>query len=270
MLSKPLPELERELPPATSQAALKNHYIVKELRRLCEEVETVKAERQVLEAELKHQGDSVQADFVNTFQSQPHTDQNAFIAAKIDSVFRPLRKQVSDSLSRQERLVDNIQRAHLELSREKSGGGNPSSKLRSEMLTNMALGYDAFKELFHNLNEGCKFYNDLTPLLVKFQSKISDFCFARKTEKDELFKDIQQNIVSSSGEDCTNACSNANAAGTFITQQAPVMQLPYPINSYSTGCPHPPPALPIGYNPYTYYGMNIPYPTQQQNPYPPK
>lgn len=44
--------------------------------------------------------------------------------------------------------------------------------------------------------ESLQFYNDFTPLLLALQQKINDFAFARKTEKEDLMREVQQNIVS--------------------------------------------------------------------------
>ena len=55
------------------------------------------------------------------------------------------------------------------LSFQKSSGGNE----RETVLKNISSAYDAFMELKGNLEEGTKFYNDLTEILVKFQSKVS-------------------------------------------------------------------------------------------------
>lgn len=40
----------------------------------------------------------------------------------------------------------------------------------------------------HHLIFWFQFYNDLTNIMLKFQSKVNDFVFARKTEKDDLSK----------------------------------------------------------------------------------
>ena len=81
--------------------------------------------------------------------------------------------------------MSRIESTHAAFERETS---SYSISARDQKLRDLAAGYDAYMELTSNLTEGTKFYNDLTPLLVKIQSKVGDFVFARKTEKDDLLK----------------------------------------------------------------------------------
>lgn len=88
-----------------------------------------------------------------------------------------------------------------------AGNASGSGNERQVVMSELAAAFDNFKQLKENLEEGSKFYNDLTEILLRYQTKVQDFCFARKTEKDELMKDLQSNIVGQRKEAAPSAPS---------------------------------------------------------------
>lgn len=147
-----------------------------------------------------------------------------------------------------------------------------------------------FKKILFNFKFYFKFYNDLTPILLKFQSKVTDFVFARKTEKDDLMKEIQTSLTRPSSS-IGKPARPPPPAPTSTTDGAPQppqqQQQPYPTNNFAA--PYFP-MMPNAYNPYaysypnqnpgqvpppaTYYPQGgapgYPYPPQYPPQYPPK
>ena len=78
--------------------------------------------------------------------------------------------KVNDNLKRQESTLKDITESNEKFVKENGGQGNNNA--RDDMLKQLAAAHDAYFELQNNLQEGTKFYNDLTQLLVTFQNKV--------------------------------------------------------------------------------------------------
>lgn len=187
LLSKPPSELQGACP-SGGGCNLSSCSSVQDLRRLMESVETIKAEREVIESELRSATVDLKDQFLSALAQDGAINEPSISVGAIGKAFSGLRDQAKDNVTRQETLIVDIQRAHSAFVSE-TGGGSGS---RDAFLSELASAYDNFTTLQNNLKEGTKFYNDLTQLLVVFQNKISDFCFARKTEKDELMKSLTE------------------------------------------------------------------------------
>lgn len=150
-----------------------------------EQVHTLKAERETIEQGLRDPVADVIPKFLQALKDLGDVDEESISEAHLRSEYSGIQHQVEESVAKQEQVVACIETAHGQFTRETQA---PGVSAREQKLKDLATGYDAFMELNANLTEGTKFYNDLTPLLLKIQNKVSDFTFARKTEKDDLLK----------------------------------------------------------------------------------
>ncbi|XP_017494153.1 PREDICTED: programmed cell death 6-interacting protein [Rhagoletis zephyria] len=274
------PEQIQEAVPAAGGNIDPNCPSVQKLKSLMEAVETIKAERDAIELELKSATFNMKDEFLTALQKDGAIDEPAISLSQIGRVLSPLQSQVKESVERQVTLVSDIQQSHEQFVTETGSCGSSRDKLYQELAT----AYDSFIELLGNLKEGTKFYNDLTELLVVFQNKISDFCFARKTEKEELLKDLTtessrpaigptptlpSHYASTSGSDVSPSSSASSVPDAPVPSSGNVpyphqmqgMPMPY---GATPGVPYPtyvpPPPMPQGFNPYA----TLPYPG---NPY---
>uniref|UniRef100_A0A2P2HW37 Programmed cell death 6-interacting protein-like n=1 Tax=Hirondellea gigas TaxID=1518452 RepID=A0A2P2HW37_9CRUS len=199
---------------------------VARLRKLLEEVDAIKTEREVIESELKSATVDMRESFLAALAADGAINEPALSTETLGQIFKDLQRQVTDSCTRQEQLIVNIQDGHEQLMVKNGAAGGE----RERLLKLVATSYDVFMELTENLKEGTKFYNDLTQLLVTFQGKISDYCFARRTEKEELMKDLTSGLA---------------AHNTGPAPQAPAHHTPTPGDTSNTRVPPPRPPPPI-------------------------
>ncbi|XP_050564838.1 programmed cell death 6-interacting protein isoform X1 [Cygnus atratus] len=193
LLCKPEAELNAAIPSANPAKTLQGSEVVNVLRTLLAGLDEVKKEREQLEDDMKAVNFDMTSKFLAALAQDGAINEEAISVTELDRVYGSYTQKVQESLKKQEELLKNIQNAHQDFSKMKQS--NNESNLREEVLKNLAVANDKFVELVANLKEGTKFYNELTEILLKFQNKCSDIVFARKTERDELLKDLQQSIA---------------------------------------------------------------------------
>ncbi|GFS81650.1 programmed cell death 6-interacting protein [Nephila pilipes] len=269
LLCLPEEQLTADLPAGSPVAACPS---VDRLKALMRDVESLKSEREMLIGELESNAIDMKAKFLSALSSEGNVNEQALSVETLGEVYGPLQKRIQDNISKQEQLVHDIQIANNEFSKEKNNSS--SANKREALLCELAAAHDDYVELLGNLQEGSKFYNNLTEILVNFQNKINDFCFARKTEKEEVVKDLQKDIVAATNQPTPLAPPHHNAnqkparppppkvgdnasappphnwgypSASADSQQIPQQQTAYPpYPAY----PYPYPPVPNAYNPY--------------------
>lgn len=193
LLCKPENELNAAIPSANPTKTLQGSEVVNVLRSLLAQLEEVKKERETMEGEIKAVTFDMSTTFLTALAQDGAINEEQLSLGQLDQLYGSYNQRVQASLRTQEELLGKVQTSHQEFSSLKQS--NADSNQREEVLKKLASAHDSYMEISNNLREGTKFYNDLTEILLKFQNKCSDIVFARKTERDELLKDLQQSIA---------------------------------------------------------------------------
>ncbi|XP_004471191.2 programmed cell death 6-interacting protein isoform X2 [Dasypus novemcinctus] len=243
LLCKPEPELNATIPSANPAKTMQGSEVVNVLKSLLTNLDEVKKEREGLENDMKAVNFDMTSKFLTALAQDGVINEEALSVTELDRIYGGLTTKVQESLKKQEELLKNIQVSHQEFSKMKQS--NNEANLREEVLKNLATAYDNFVELVANLKEGTKFYNELTEILVRFQNKCSDIVFARKTERDELLKDLQQSIARepSAPSIPTPAYQSSPAGGQAPTPPTPAPRTMLPTKPQPPARP-PPPVFP--------------------------
>ncbi|VDP07123.1 unnamed protein product [Heligmosomoides polygyrus] len=194
MLSKNEVELRNAIPGQAQHSVEGASEAVKKLRALMNQVQEIKVQREKLEKDFKSVRSDITDDLLRAMAESQLLNEEQISKEKIQQIFGPLKEQVEASIKQQDHVMAEVQTWNTRFTNEKSGSGSGAE--RERVLKMLAAGHDSFNELKGNLEEGTKFYNDLTPILVRLQQKVSDFSFARQTEKEDHMRQMQQNIIS--------------------------------------------------------------------------
>ncbi|XP_071760694.2 programmed cell death 6-interacting protein isoform X1 [Centroberyx gerrardi] len=193
LLCKPENELIAAIPSANPAKTLQGSEVVNVLRSQLTQLDEVKKEREGLEVEIKSVAFDMTTSFLTALAQDGAINEEQLSLGQLDQSYGAYNQSVQASLRRQEELLGQVQTSHQEFSSLKQS--NSEANDREEVLKKLASAHDSYVEISNNLREGTKFYNDLTEILLKFQNKCSDIVFARKTERDELLKELQQSIA---------------------------------------------------------------------------
>ncbi|XP_066530774.1 programmed cell death 6-interacting protein isoform X1 [Hoplias malabaricus] len=242
LLCKPENELCSAIPSANPAKTLQGSEVVNILKAQLAQLDEIKQDREVLEGEIKSVTFDMTAKFLTALAQDGAINEEALSSSELDTRYGAYTQRVQQNLRAQEDLLAQVQTSHQEFAALKQSNAEANS--REEMLKKLASAHDSYIEISSNLKEGTRFYNDLTEILLKFQNKCSDIVFARKTERDELLKELQQSIAREpSAPSFSVPAYQSNTSASAAAGPIPTPRTVFPVQPQAKGQPpaRPPP-----------------------------
>ncbi|KAJ7066925.1 BRO1-like domain-containing protein [Mycena amicta] len=143
-------------------------------------------------------------DFVRRAQSLEAADDiNARIVSAASGLERLAEDLLDEELAKYDKFIEEVAKAEskqadllaeIERCNERfvqSRREDASVKAREEALRSLELGYQKYREIVKNLNEGIQFYNDLAKIFNDFKAACKTWCLYRSAELHTLSRAME-------------------------------------------------------------------------------
>lgn len=265
-------EILKILPGNQNTSNLSNSPIVNALKQSLTLLDRLIAERTSLRNQLNtlNKSDDISSALLAETSSSSGVSEDALFVRELKK-YEDIQNSLEKTFVEQARLLDQIRAQNEQFVSGKQQQRMQGNDERGQILQQLNDAYKVFKELKGNLVEAVQFYTDLQEQLKQFSGKCSDFIVARRSEKQDLLREINSQASVQSSYPPSYASSTTNSPGqraypippNYQTGNHPVQNLSYPL-----GQPFPP----VSYPPYqqqqqqAYYYQPAP-PSQQYQQY---
>lgn len=245
-----------------------------ELCRVCDQIEVLKAERADLldQLELVDLPPDFTKKLLKIYQEQGQITDYQMTLDVLNDRLQVVRECIRENLTKQDDLL-----AQLQSKAEAYFGTNNVSGKSEGLLTSLTAASEEYFLLLKDVQDGMKFYADVTERCLKTQAKIKDFCFARCTEKTELMADISSRLASvqvSEPESVPKLPTPSRPPPTYAAASSvdtTTASAPPAVATMAGMLPSPYPPMVSGWNPapFQFGNMMPPLPNYAMHTYPP-
>ena len=116
LMSQSDAEMTQAVPSGAISTVLADNPVIQELKQLCEQAETIKAERDVIESELRNSNASLSQRFMSALAESGAINADDLTDEELINLYGDLTAQINESSDRQESLLANLQRCSQEFS----------------------------------------------------------------------------------------------------------------------------------------------------------
>jgi len=183
-----------------------------ELKASLQELESCFAEEEKVEKDFKATMDSEQ---IEKELLHKQTNLDAAVKEKLDAHEKNFITPVLGIQKKEAELMQKIIQLNGQWTNQRGNKQSAKEKFVQDIFETI----NKYEEISSNLQEGIQFYTNVQDLVRKIKHRVEDFCFARRTEKQDLISNIQLQLSGSS------SFGNDNMGRTF-GQQSQAQQLP--------------------------------------------